>query len=154
MLFRSIGLGTATICAPFIAPAVLAKSLTSLDVVTGGRLTVGLGIGWLTNEYAAAGVPFERRGERFDEYLRCLEALWTDDPVDFAGDFYSVPSSHLGLSPIQRPHPPILLGGAAPSALKRAGRLAQGWIASTREDMASLGPCIATVREEIGRAHV
>src|SRR5215212_2727685 len=78
-----IGLATATICAPFTAPALLAKSLTSLDVISGGRLTVGLGIGWMRQEYVAAGVPFERRGARMEEYLRCLEALWTQDPVEF-----------------------------------------------------------------------
>ena len=76
-----IGLGTATVCAPFTAPALLAKALTSLDVLSGGRLTVGLGMGWLPEEYAAAGVPFERRGARMDEYLRCLETLWTQDPA-------------------------------------------------------------------------
>jgi alkanesulfonate monooxygenase SsuD/methylene tetrahydromethanopterin reductase-like flavin-dependent oxidoreductase (luciferase family) len=68
-------LGTATVCAPFTAPALLAKALTSLDVLSGGRLTASLGMGWLPQEYAAAGVPYARRGARMDEYLRCLEAL-------------------------------------------------------------------------------
>ena len=134
-----IRLGTATICAPFTAPALLAKSLTSLDVLSGGRLTVGLGMGWMPQEYAAAGVPYERRGARMDEYLRCLEALWTQDPVEFAGEFYTVPRSHVGPPPVQRPHPPVLLGGAAAPALRRAGRLAQGWIASSRQDLTDLG---------------
>jgi probable F420-dependent oxidoreductase len=149
-----IRLGTATICAPFTAPALLAKTLTSLDVLSGGRLTAGLGMGWLPQEYTAAGVPFERRGERMDEYLRCLEALWTQDPVEFAGDFYTVPCSHVGPPPVQRPHPPVLLGGAAAPALRRAGRLAQGWICSSRQDLADLGASIETVREgarEAGR---
>src|SRR5690348_707610 len=106
-----IGLGTATICAPFTAPALLAKAMTALDVVSGGRLTVGLGSGWLPQEYAAAGVPFARRGARMEEYLRCLHALWTQDPVEFAGEFYTVPRSHVGPPPVQRPHPPVLLGG-------------------------------------------
>ena len=97
-----IRLGTATICAPFSAPALLAKTLTSLDVLSGGRLTAGLGMGWLRHEYAAAGVPYERRGERMDEYVRCLEALWTQDPVEFAGEFYTVPCSHVGPLPVQR----------------------------------------------------
>src|SRR5690348_14871381 len=83
-----IRLGTATICAPFTAPALLAKQLSSLDVISGGRLTVGVGMGWMPEEYAAAGVPFARRGARMDEYLRCLQALWTQDPVAFAGEFY------------------------------------------------------------------
>src|SRR3954453_21101758 len=142
-----IRLGTATVCAPFTAPALLAKSLTSLDVLSGGRVTAGLGIGWLPQEYAAAGVPYERRGERMDEYLRCLEALWTQDPVEFAGEFYAVPRSHVGPPPGPRPHPPVLLGGAAAPALRRAGRLAQGWLCSSRQDLTDLGPAIETVRD-------
>lgn len=149
-----IRLGTATVCAPFTAPALLAKTLTSLDVLSGGRLDVGLGIGWLPQEYAAAGVPFERRGARMEEYLRCLQALWTQDPVEFAGEFYNVPRSHLAPPPVQRPHPPVLLGGAAAPALGRAGRLAQGWISSSRHDLTRIGASIETVREgarEAGR---
>jgi probable F420-dependent oxidoreductase len=149
-----IRLGTATVCAPFIAPALLAKTLTSLDVLSGGRLTAGLGMGWLPEEYAAAGVPYERRGERMDEYLRCLEALWTQDPVEFAGEFYTVPRSHVGPPPVQRPHPPVLLGGTAAPALRRAGRLAQGWIAGSGQDLTTIGASIDTVREgarEAGR---
>ena len=149
-----IGLGTATICAPFTAPALLAKMLTSLDVLSGGRLTAGLGIGWLRQEYVAAGVPYERRGARMDEYLRCLGALWTQDPVEFAGEFYTVPRAHTGPSPVQRPHPPVLLGGAAEPALRRAGRLAQGWISSSRQDLTRIATSIKTVRDgarEAGR---
>ena len=149
-----IRLGTATVCAPFTAPALLAKTLTSLDVLSGGRLTVGLGIGWMSQEYTAAGVPFERRGARMDEYLRCLEALWTQDPVEFAGEFYTVPRSHMRPPPVQRPHPPVLLGGAAAPALRRAGRLAQGWISSSRQDLTRIGACVETVRDgarEAGR---
>jgi probable F420-dependent oxidoreductase len=142
-----IRLGTATICAPFTAPALLAKTLTSLDVLSGGRLTAGLGMGWLPQEYAAAGVPYERRGERMDEYLRCLEALWTQDPVEFAGEFYTVPRSHVWPPPVQRPHPPVLLGGAALPALRRAGRLAQGWICSSEQDLTDLGASIEAVRD-------
>jgi probable F420-dependent oxidoreductase len=141
-----IRLGTATICAPFTAPALLAKTLTSLDVLSGGRLTAGLGMGWLRAEYAAAGVPYERRGARMDEYLRCLEALWTQDPVEFSGEFYVVPRSHVGPPPVQRPHPPVLLGGAAEPALRRAGRLAQGWICSSKQDLTGLAASIETVR--------
>ena len=114
----------------------------------------GARMGWLPEEYAAAGVPFERRGARMDEYLRCLEALWTQDPVEFAGEFYTVPRSHTGPRPVQRPHPPVLLGGAAAPALRRAGRLAQGWIASSKHDVRDLRASIETVREgarEAGR---
>ena len=148
-----IGLGTATICAPFTAPALLAKTLASLDVLSGGRLTAGIGIGWLPEEYAAAGVPFERRGARMEEYLHCLDALWTQDPVEFAGEFYTVPRSHLSPSPMQRPLP-VLVGGSAEPALRRAGRLAQGWISSSRQDLTRIGSSVETIRagaREAGR---
>ncbi|GAC1611450.1 MAG: TIGR03619 family F420-dependent LLM class oxidoreductase [Mycobacteriales bacterium] len=142
-----IGLGTATICAPFTAPVLLAKTMSSLDVLTRGRLTVGLGIGWLPQEYAAAGVPLTRRGARMEDYLRCLRACWTQDPVEFAGEFYTVPRSHTGPPPVQQPHPPVLLGGAAEPALRRAGRLAEGWISSSRQDLTTLGTSVDLVRE-------
>jgi alkanesulfonate monooxygenase SsuD/methylene tetrahydromethanopterin reductase-like flavin-dependent oxidoreductase (luciferase family) len=134
-------------CAPFTAPAMLAKTMASLDVVTGGRLTVGLGMGWLPQEYAAAGVPYERRGARMEEYLRCLHALWTQDPAEFAGEFYRVPRSHLASPPLQLPHPPVLLGGTAVPALRRAGRLAQGWIGSSTHDLTRIRRDVEMVRE-------
>ncbi|MGG5260502.1 TIGR03619 family F420-dependent LLM class oxidoreductase [Phycicoccus avicenniae] len=142
-----IGLGTATLCAPYTAPALMAKQLASLDVVSGGRLTAGVGMGWLPEEHLTAGVPMERRGARFEEYLRCLVALWTDDPVEFAGEFYTVPRSHLGPAPVQRPHPPVLVGGTAEPALRRAGRLIQGWIASSTHDPARLARDVEVVRD-------
>lgn len=149
-----IGLGTATVCAPFTPPALLARAMTTLDHLAAGRLTVGVGMGWLPEEYEAAGVPYAARGARLEEYLRCLVALWTEDPVEFHGEHYSVPRSHTGIRPVQRPHPPVLVGGAAPAALRRAGRLAQGWIGSTRQDLDTLGASVALVREgarEAGR---
>ncbi|GAB3026253.1 LLM class F420-dependent oxidoreductase [Nocardioides flavus (ex Wang et al. 2016)] len=142
-----IGLGTATVCAPFTPPPVLAKAMATLDHLTAGRLTVGVGMGWLPEEYEAAGVPWAGRGARMEEYLRCLVALWTEDPVTFRGEHYSVPPSHLGVRPLQRPHPPVLVGGTAPAALRRAGRLAQGWIGSTRQDLDTLTASVRLVRE-------
>lgn len=149
-----IGLGTATVCAPFTAPALLAKAYATLDHLSDGRVTAGVGIGWLPHEYAAAGVPMTRRGERMEEYLRCLVAMWGPDPVSFVGEHYRVPPAHTGLKPVQTPHPPILVGGSAEPALRRAGRLAQGWIGSTREDLAEIGRQVSWVRagaEEAGR---
>ncbi|PKH42223.1 TIGR03619 family F420-dependent LLM class oxidoreductase [Nocardioides alpinus] len=151
---RRIGLGTATLCAPFTPPVLMAKAMTTLDHLSGGRVTAGLGIGWMSQEYAAAGVPMARRGARMEEYLRCLRAVWTEDPVEFAGEFYTVPRSHVGPRPVQQPHPPVLVGGEAEPALRRAGRLAEGWIGSTRTDLASLTRAVALVRagaEEAGR---
>lgn len=141
-----IRLGTATVCAPFTPPVLLAKAMTTLDHLSGGRITVGVGIGWLEHEYVAAGVPFERRGDRMEEYLRCLEVLWTQDPVEFTGEFYTVPRSQFGPRPVQRPHPPVLVGGAAPAALRRAGRLSQGWICSSGQDLDRIEESIGYVR--------
>lgn len=142
-----IRLGTATICAPFTPPALLAKSVVTMDHLSGGRFTLGVGIGWMPHEYAAAGVPRERRGPRMEEYLRCLDALLTQDPVEFAGEFYTVPPSQTGPRPVQSPRPPVLVGGTAPAALRRAGRLADGWIPSTRQSLDEVAEGAAIVRE-------
>ncbi len=142
-----IGLGTATLCAPFVPPPVLAKAMSTLDHLCAGRLTVGVGIGWMPEEYAAAGVPFERRGARMDEYLRCLDAVWTQHPVQFDGEFYTVPRSHIAPRPVQQPRPPLLVGGSAPDALRRAGRFADGWIASSGQSAEGLRDSVARVRE-------
>jgi alkanesulfonate monooxygenase SsuD/methylene tetrahydromethanopterin reductase-like flavin-dependent oxidoreductase (luciferase family) len=89
-----------------------------------------------------------------EEYLRCLKRVWTQDPVEFAGEFYTVPRAHVGPPPVQRPHPPVLLGGAVAPALRRAGRLAEGWIGSSRHDLTRIGAYVDAVRDgarEAGR---
>ena len=139
-------LGVAVVNMPYYAPIVLAKVLTTLDHVSGGRLDAGLGIGWLGPELEAVGMTPARRGARAEDYLRCLQAIWTDDIVDFRGDFYRVPRGRVDPKPVQRPHPPVLLGGGADAALRRAGRMADGWISSSRADLAGIGTPIATVR--------
>jgi probable F420-dependent oxidoreductase len=122
-----IRLGTSVLITPFYQPAVLAKLLATLDVVSRGRLHVGLGIGWARDEYDAVGVPFRDRGARAEEFLRCLKAIWTDDVVEFHGRFYQVPRSRIEPKPVQRPHPPITLGGYSPATVRRAVTLADGY---------------------------
>jgi len=109
-------------------------------------------MGWLPEEHVATGVPLERRGARFEEYLNCLHALWTQEPVEFTGEFYTVPRSFVGPRPVQSPHPPVLIGGAAEPALRRAGRLGQGWIASSQHDPSTLARCVETVRSGVMEA--
>lgn len=123
----SIRLGVSVLVMPFYAPAVLAKQLASLDVLSGGRLDVGVGLGWSKDEYDAVGVPFERRGARGDEFLRCLKTIWTEPEPEFVGEFYRVPRSRVEPRPLQRPHPPILVGGYGPLAARRAVRLGDGF---------------------------
>ncbi len=142
-----VRLGTAIVNMPFQPPVVLAGQLATLDVLSAGRVDAGLGLGWVPEEFEAAGVPFERRGARAEEYLACLRALWGPDPVEFAGKFYRVPRSSVLPKPVQRPHPPLLLGGGAPAALARIGRLADVWISASRFDPARLGQYVEPVRQ-------
>jgi probable F420-dependent oxidoreductase len=139
-------LGVAIVNMPYYPPLVLAKMLTTIDHLSDGRLDAGLGIGWLPPEMAAAGVPMARRGARADDYLACLRAIWTDDVVEYSGEFYEVPRSRVDPKPVQRPHPPILLGGAAEPALRRIGRVAAGWISASRHDLTRIDEAIATVK--------
>ena len=110
---RTIRLGVSVLIMPLYQPIVLAKQLATLDVLSDGRLDVGLGLGWSSDEWEAAGTSMERRGARADEFLRCLKAVWTQDPVEFTGEFYRVPRAHVAPRPVQRPHPPLLLRRAA-----------------------------------------
>jgi probable F420-dependent oxidoreductase len=142
----SARLGTAVVNAPFLPAATLARQLVSLDVLSGGRLDVGLGLGWAREEFAALGVPFDRRGARLEDTVGALRALWADDPVEFHGEFTDVPPSRFLPKPVQRPAPPILLGATAEAALRRAGRIGDGWISSSRFDLHNVVRAVTTVR--------
>ncbi|MEV6773657.1 TIGR03619 family F420-dependent LLM class oxidoreductase [Nocardia sp. NPDC051030] len=119
-------LGTNVLIAPLHRPALLARSLTTLDVVSQGRLLPGFGIGWSPEEYEAAGVPFTHRGARLDETLDALEAIWTSDPAGYEGRFVRVPEHRNELTRAQRP--PIYLGAFNPAGLARVGRRGDGWL--------------------------
>lgn len=148
----TVRLGLAIVNMPFYAPIVLSKALTTLDLVSAGRLDVGLGLGWAPPEFEAAGVPYDRRGARGEEFVACLKAIWTEPVVEFAGEFYRVPRSRVDPKPVQRPAPPILLGGTAERALQRAGRIADGWISSSRADLTRMGESIEVVRSAAAQA--
>src|SRR5262245_32287885 len=104
-----VRLGTSVLNIPWYNPVLLARRLTTLDVLSGGRLQLGFGIGWLPDEYEAAGVPWNARGKRADETLSALKAWWTTDPVQVEGTFFRISKSHVGLKPVQKPHPPIYM---------------------------------------------
>ena len=122
-----IRLGISVLVMPNYAPVVLAKQLATLDHVADGRLDVGLGIGWSRDEYAAVNVPYTKRGKRGDEFIRCLKTIWTDKIVEFHGDFYQVPKSLVEPKPVQKPHPPITVGGYGSAAVRRAVELGDGF---------------------------
>ncbi|MEV5572142.1 TIGR03619 family F420-dependent LLM class oxidoreductase [Spirillospora sp. NPDC052269] len=151
-LTERIRLGVAIVNLPFVAPPLLAKQATTLDHVSGGRLDLGLGTGWMPAEFAAAGTPMARRGARAEEFLAVLRTLWTDEVSEFHGEFYDFPPVVMEPKPVQKPGPPVLLGGAAEAALRRAGRLAAGWVSSSRADLGDLGRSIGIVREAAEKA--
>ena len=119
-LTSRIRLGTSVLVMPYYTPVMLAKQLATLDVLSRGRLDVGLGLGWSMDEFEAVGVPYAGRGRRGDEFLRCLKAIWTENPVEFTGEFYRVPLSKIEPRPVQTPHPPITIGGYGPTVVRRA----------------------------------
>lgn len=124
-----ITLGTSVLDMPYYSPVVLARQLTTLDVLSGGRLRVGMGLGWSKDEFDAVGASMSDRGKRADEFLEVLKAIWTTNPVEFHGTYYHVPRSLIEPKPVQRPHPPIYLAGSARAALRRTAIAANGWTA-------------------------
>ncbi len=125
---RTLRLISSVMILPHRNPVVTAKMLATIDVLSRGRVTVGVGVGWLREEFEALGAPdFDRRGAVSDEYLRIFKALWTQDPASYHGEFYRFDSVRCLPHPAQKPHPPIWVGGHSKAALRRVARLGDGW---------------------------
>jgi probable F420-dependent oxidoreductase len=124
---EKVRLGTGIIILPQRNPLVLAKELASLDVLSGGRLIFGIGVGYLKPEFDALGVSFAHKGARTEEYLRAMIAIWTMDQPRFEGRFASFAGVQARPQPVQKPHPEVVFGGHTPEAYSRAARLAKGW---------------------------
>ena len=120
-------LATGIIILPQRNPLVLAKEIASLDVLSGGRALLGIGAGYLEPEFRALGVPFARRGERSDEYLDAIRALWTQPQPAFQGEFVSFSGIDAHPRPVRPGGPPIVVGGSSPGALRRAVSRGNGW---------------------------
>src|ERR1700722_1440196 len=117
---RKIELMTAVLVAPYRNPVLTAKMLANVDILSGGRLIVGLGVGWMEEEFRALNVPFENRGRLVDEYVKVFRELWSSDTPQFSGDFVEFENVSLLPKPSQRRGPPIWVGGESPPALRRA----------------------------------
>jgi probable F420-dependent oxidoreductase len=147
-----IRLGVAIINLPFVSPAYLAKQAATVDVLSGGRLDLGLGIGWMPEEFAATGASMARRGARAEEYLAVLRTLWADEVSSHSGEFYTIPAGRQDPKPVQKPGPPVLLGGMSRPAMERAGRAAEGWITSSRADLTRISEAVGVIAEAASAA--
>jgi len=140
-----IRLGSAVLVLPYHHPVALAKALATLDVLSGGRLLLGVAGGWLREEFDLLGVPFEERGARTDEAIDLLKHLWSADTVHFDGRFHQLRDAVFFPKPAQIPHPAIWIGGDGPAALRRVARRGNGWLAAPR-DLATLERKIGEIR--------
>lgn len=150
-------LATNVFIAPLRHPVAIARSLATLDRVSGGRVTLGAGVGWLSTEFDIVGVPFEERGARMDEIVPLLRRLWSEPVIEHHGAFYDLPPVRFEPKPLQTKAGglPIELGGASPPALRRAGRIGDGWIeigARSLDDLARQLEVVNKARLEAGRA--
>jgi probable F420-dependent oxidoreductase len=150
---RRVALGTSVLNLPWYTPVLLARQLTTLDILSGGRLKVGFGIGWSPDEYEAAGTAWQERGKRADELIQALKKIWTTDPVEFHGKYYRIPKSVIGPKPVQKPHPPIYMAAYTPSAMKRVATEASGWF-PVGIPLSGIGPMFQGIKrmaKEAGR---
>ena len=126
---RMIRLVTSVMIVPHRNPLVAAKALATLDVLSQGRLVVGVGVGWMREEFEALGLShFEERGALTDEYIRAYKELWTSDDPTFQGKYCRFHNISFLPKPVQKPHPPIWVGGESRPALRRTAELANGWL--------------------------
>lgn len=143
----TLRLGTCILILPQRNPLVLAKELATLDHLTGGRVELGIGVGWMKEEFDALGVPWERRGRRNDEYVEALRTVWSGSHVEYHGEFVDFEPLTCSPLPAQGADIPILVGGDSPSAVRRAARLANGYFPGEAEPD-KLVDLIAAVRTE------
>ena len=122
-----IRLGTGICLVPQRNPVYTAKEATTVDWLSGGRLDLGVGVGWLAEEFRALEVPFEHRGSRCRSYLEVMRRLWCDEVSEYKDEFYELPACRQYPKPVQSPHPPIHFGGESDAALRRVADIGQGW---------------------------
>jgi probable F420-dependent oxidoreductase len=153
---QRIGLGTGVLVLPQRPPALVAKQVASLDLLSGGRVRLGVGAGWQQAEFESLGVPFTERGRRMDEAIALIRRYWSEPSVTFEGKFYQAEAMAMDPKPAQAGGVPIWIGGDSEPALRRAGRLGDGWMAMADSDdiIATAPEKLAVIRaaaEEAGR---
>jgi len=149
---RTVRLGIGVLLLPQHQPLILAKELASLDVLSGGRLIVGIGVGWAEAEYEALGISYHERGARADEYLAAMRAIWSDEKPAYHGRYVSFQGVQAYPHPVQQPTPPIVVGGRAPAVLRRAVEQANGWYGFAL-DLDETANVLAQLREAAAHYH-
>jgi probable F420-dependent oxidoreductase len=152
---ETLRLATNVFILPLRHPIATARSLVTLDRLSGGRVTLGAGVGWLEGEFDVVGQDFSNRGRRMDEIMGLLRRLWTEDTIEHHGEFYDIPPVKFAPKTLQKPNIPIEIGGTSPAALRRAGQLGDGWIEIGSRDLDELSKKIATIqkhRQDAGRS--
>lgn len=150
---RSIRLATGILILPQRNPVVLAKEVATLDVLSGGRVTLGVGVGWLEEEFRCLGVPFAERAARTDEYVEALRVLWREAEPTFSGRFASFERAKSYPKPAQAGGPPVVVGGHSKAAARRAGRLGDGFFPGrgSLDDLAALLDEMRAAASDAGR---
>ena len=148
-----IRLGTSVIDMPYYNPVMLARRLTTLDILSNGRLHVGMGQGWSQDEIEATGGPPKGLAKRADEFIEVLKAIWTTDPVEYDGEFFKIAKSSILPKPVQKPHPPISLAAYSPGAMQRVAKYADAWNAAgvPAEGMQEMFAGIKGMAKQAGR---
>jgi probable F420-dependent oxidoreductase len=123
----TVRLGTGVLIIPYRHPIVTAKMVATLDVLSRGRVILGAGVGWMTEEFAFLNAPYHERGAQTDEYLRAMKVLWTEEEPNFQGRYQTFSHLRCEPKPVQKPHPPIWIGGHSQAAFRRTATLADGW---------------------------
>jgi probable F420-dependent oxidoreductase len=138
---------------PLHDPYHLARQVATIDLFSGGRFLLGVGAGWLKEEFEIVGQEWKERGSRMEEALELMVRLWNDDEPCFDGRFYTLPPAGMEPKPITRPHPPFVFGGMSPIALRRAARLGDGWlgVGLSVEEIVGLAETLQRLRVEAGR---
>jgi probable F420-dependent oxidoreductase len=144
---RRLRLGTGVLLLPLYHPLAVAEEAAMVDVISGGRLILGVGAGYAPEEFTAFGVSIGERGSRLDESVPLIQRLWSGESVNHEGRHYRITNATLSPRPVQRPRPPIWFAGWVEPAIRRAGRLGDAWLGGPSATLAELTGCVRSYRE-------
>jgi len=145
-------LGTGIAVSAYHLPVQFAKEVATVDILSQGRFVCGIGLGWSKDEYQTSNVPFERRGARQDEFIQAIKKVWTDDTVEFNGEFYNIPPSKIDPKPVQKPHPKILLAGFGPKTFERIVNYADGYLSALAMPIPTFEQLISGFKQTVEKA--